>query len=252
MRVAAIQHDIVWEDPDATLDHLGPELAAAATAGAHLALLSEMFSVGFSLDLDRIAEAPDGPSATFLSEQAARHRMWVGGSIPVRDPALALPVNRFVLAGPDGEQVHYDKIHPFSYAGEDQYYQPGSSFTTVDIDGLRVSLFVCYDLRFADEFWILAPGTDCYLVPANWPSSRRLHWRSLLRARAIENQAYVIGVNRVGEGGGLSYSGDSAIIDPMGEVLAAAAGTEALLVADVDAAVVAGTRARFPFLADRR
>jgi len=252
VRIAAIQHDIVWEDPDANFKRLEVEVAAAAASGARVALLSEMFSVGFSLDVERIAEAPDGPSVEFLRAQAAANDLWVGGSIPVREPGAALPVNRFVLAGPGGQQVHYDKIHPFSYAGEHEHYQAGSSFRSVDIDGLRVSLFVCYDLRFADEFWALAADTDCYLVPANWPVTRRLHWRSLLRARAIENQAYVVGVNRVGEGGGLSYSGDSMIIDPMGEVLASGAGTEALLVAEVEASVVADTRTRFPFLADRR
>jgi omega-amidase len=115
-----------------------------------------------------------------------------------------------------------------------------------------VTPFVCYDLRFADEFWAMAEHTDCYVVVANWPSSRRAHWQALLVARAIENQAYVIGVNRVGEGGGLHYSGDSRIIDPLGEILAAGAGGETILLADVDPVVVAETRKRFPFLADRR
>ena len=121
------------------------------------------------------------------------------------------------------------------------------------VEGLRLGLFVCYDLRFADEFWAVAPATDCYVVVANWPAARRHHWRSLLVARAIENQAYVVGVNRVGvDGNGLEHAGDSMIVDPLGEVLASAAGGETVLVADVDPAVVAGVRARFPFLADRR
>ena len=118
--------------------------------------------------------------------------------------------------------------------------------------GLRVSLFVCYDLRFADEFWQLALDTDVYLVPANWPAKRRLHWQSLLQARAIENQAYVVGVNRVGDGGGLAYSGDSRIVDPLGELLVTAAETETILLADVSAARVADTRDHFRFLQDRR
>ncbi|MEP6660111.1 MAG: nitrilase-related carbon-nitrogen hydrolase, partial [Acidimicrobiales bacterium] len=112
--------------------------------------------------------------------------------------------------------------------------------------------FVCYDLRFADEFWALAHDTDCYLIVANWPESRRHHWQSLLVARAIENQAYVVGVNRVGEGGRLGYSGDSRIIDPLGEVIAGGARTEATLIAEVDPAMVRDVRARFPFLQDRR
>jgi predicted amidohydrolase len=149
--------------------------------------------------------------------------------------------------------VHrYRKIHPFSHADEERYVRAGTEFVTVEVDGVRVSLFVCYDLRFADEFWALAERTDAYLVVANWPAKRRLHWSTLLRARAIENQAYVVGVNRVGSGGGLDYSGDSAVIDPLGEVLASGAGGETVLFADIDPAHVAGTRGHFRFLQDRR
>jgi len=136
--------------------------------------------------------------------------------------------------------------------------QPGHELVTVEVDGLRVSLFVCYDLRFADEFWQLAPDTDVYLVPANWPARRREHWIALLRARAIENQAYVVGVNRVGtapssEGGAtLEYSGDSLIVDPLGQVLASASQVETTVAADVSADHVATVRDRFRFLQDRR
>ena len=110
------------------------------------------------------------------------------------------PYNSFVLAGPDGTVHRYRKIHPFTYGGEDKHVRPGDELVTVEIGGLRVSPFVCYDLRFADEFWQRAAQTDVYLVPANWPASRRLHWQTLLQARAIENQAYVVGCNRVGDG----------------------------------------------------
>ncbi len=120
------------------------------------------------------------------------------------------------------------------------------------MEGLRVTPFVCYDLRFADDFWARGPDTDLFLVVANWPAARRRHWSSLLVARAIENQCFVAGVNRVGTADGLDYTGDSAIIDPLGEVLVSAAGVETVLVADVDAGVVAGVRSRFPFLQDRR
>jgi predicted amidohydrolase len=157
-----------------------------------------------------------------------------------------------VLAAPDGGLHHYDKIHPFSYGREHEHYDAGDVFLTVDVEGLRTSFFVCYDLRFADEFWALAPTTDCYVVVANWPESRRAHWRALLVARAIENQAYVVGANRVGEGGKLDYAGDSMIVDPLGEVLASAARTETIISAEVEAAVVAKVRAEFPFLPDRR
>ena len=168
----------------------------------------------------------------------------MGRRLVPRDPGRRAgddrrPHNSFVLAAPDGTVHRYRKIHPFSYGGEEKYFRPGTDFVTVDIDGLRVSLFVCYDLRFADEFWQLARDTDVYLVPANWPAKRRLAWTTLLQARAIENQAYVVGVNRVGDGGGIAYCGDSRIVDPLGELLATAAHTESILLADVSAATVA-------------
>jgi predicted amidohydrolase len=199
-----------------------------------------------------MAEPEDGPSTGFLRSQAAALGVWLAGSLPIRPAGGGRPVNRFVLAGPGGELEHYDKLHPFSYSGEHEHYAAGHRRVTFTVEGVRVTPFVCYDLRFADEFWAEAAGTDCYVVVANWPAARRAHWQALLVARAIENQAYVVGVNRVGEGGGLSYAGDSRIVDPLGEVLAAGAGGETILLADVDPAVVAETRKRYPFLADRR
>jgi len=252
VRVAAVQHDVAWEDRDATLARLEPQLRAAAGAGARLVVLTEMFPTGFSMEPERVAEAEGGPSTDFLRTRAGELGVWLAGSVPIRPDGAVLPVNRLLLAGPGGELEHYDKLHPFTYSGEQEHYAAGTRRVTVDVEGVRVTPFVCYDLRFADEFWAEAPGTDCYVVVANWPAARRAHWQALLVARAIENQAYVVGVNRVGEGGGLHYAGDSRIVDPLGEVLAAGAGGETILLADVDPAVVAETRKRYPFLADRR
>ena len=144
-------------------------------------------------------------------------------------------------------------MYPFTYAREHEQYRAGDRPVTVDIEGVRTSLFVCYDLRFSEAFWDLAAHTDLCLVVANWPESRRYHWRTLLRARAIENQAWVVGVNRVGEGDGLTYVGDTVIVDPLGEPVAEATeGAEEVVVADVDPARGAEGRAAFPFLVDRR
>ncbi|MGZ4792649.1 MAG: carbon-nitrogen family hydrolase [Ilumatobacteraceae bacterium] len=256
MRVAAIQHDIVWCDREANFAHLAPMIAGAAATGARLILLSETFSTGFATDRDDLGEPEGGPSSQFLVDQARRHGVWIGGSCPeiaAGSPADdQRPHNTLVLAAPDGTQHRYRKIHPFTYGGETKHFRAGDQFVTVDVEGLRVTLFVCYDLRFADEFWQLADDTDVYLVPANWPEARRLPWTALLQARAIENQAYVIGCNRVGTGNGLAYSGDSRIIDPLGEVLAAAAQTESILLADITAERVVEVRDRFRFLQDRR
>ena len=256
MRVAAIQHDIAWHDRDANFSHLGPMIAGAVAGGARVVLVTETFSTGFSFDTPGIAEPEGGLSSQFLTEMATTHGVWVGGSCPeIASDAPAddqRPSNVFVLVAPDGSATRYRKIHPFSHADEERYVRAGTEFVTVEIDGLRCALFVCYDLRFADEFWALATDVNAYLVVANWPAKRRLHWSALLRARAIENQAYVVGVNRVGSGGGLDYSGDSAIIDPLGEVLATGAGVETVLIADLDPDHVAATRDHFRFLQDRR
>ena len=251
MKVAALQHDIVWEDRDANFGRLEPMIAGAAAAGARLVVLTEMFSYGFSLEADRITETPGGPSTRFLRQTAADHDIWVCGSIPILAPGDARPCNRLVLAGPRGQLGSYAKMHPFTYGNEHLVYDAGDKTVTVQVDDLRVSLFVCYDLRFAPEFWSVALETDLYVVPANWPRPRRAHWQALLVGRAIENQAYVVGVNRVGSGGGQEYAGDSRIVDPLGEILAGGADTETTLIAELDRARVTQTRRRFPFLQDR-
>ncbi len=252
MKMAAIQHDVTWQDGPVTTQALRPRIQLAADGGARVIVLPEMFATGFSMDTALIAQRPDGQIATFLHDSAADNSCWVGGSFACVADGTPLATNRFMIAGPAGETVWYDKIHPFTYAQEHLAYSPGTSTEVVDIEGVRCALFVCYDLRFANDFWKVAPDTDVYLVPANWPSTRAHHWRSLLVARAIENQAYVVGCNRVGTADKLDYQGDSMMIDPLGRTLAQATHSEAILFAEIDPVVVASTRNRFPFLADRR
>jgi predicted amidohydrolase len=250
--VAGVQHDIVWERPEENFERLAPMIERAASGGARLVVLTEMYATGFSMKTDRVSEGADGPSARFLVDQARAHGVWVCASLPERVDESENPFNQLVVAAPDGSTHRYAKIHPFTFGREHEHYSAGAHFLTVDIEGVRCSFFVCYDLRFADEFWALAPETHCYVLPANWPASRRDHWMSLLRARAIENQAYVVGVNRVGDGGRLHYSGDSMIIDPFGEVVAQAGDVETIISADVDPERVTSVRADYPFLQDRR
>ena len=252
MRIAAVQHDIVWEDRETNFERLAPQVARAVGAGAELVLLTETFSTGFSMTAG-IGEPEGGPSSQFLADRAAEHGVWVAGTCPEIADGEQLPFNSFVLAGPDGTTHRYRKMHPFTHAGEHERFRAGEKPVTVQVGGLRITPFICYDLRFADVFWRAAPETDVYLVPANWPSPRRLHWQTLLQARAIENQAYVVGCNRVGTAGdGTEHVGDTRIVSPMGELLATAAGVETVVLADVDAAEVAATRDRLRFLADRR
>lgn len=257
MKVAAIQHDIVWLERDTNFARLKPRIAEAAAAGARLVVLSEMFSTGFAMGAqwaDALPEVFNGPSSAFICSVAQEHGVWLAGTCPElpRDAKAGdLPRNTLIVASPSGDLQRYCKIHPFSFGGEDKWFAPGSSDVTITIEDIRVSLFICYDLRFADHFWKLASATDLYIVPANWPAGRSQHWVTLLDARAIENQAYVMGVNRVGTGGALTYGGESRIVGPFGEVLASGGSEETILYADIDPHVVAEVRSTYPFLEDR-
>jgi predicted amidohydrolase len=252
MKVAAIQHDIMWEDPNATREHVRPLIADAAAQGAQLIVLTEMYATGFSMNPDKIGEDEGGPNEQFLRDQAAAYGAYVAASVAQRGTDGSYR-NNAIIAAPDGSvAARYAKIHPFSYAGEHERYAAGTQFVTVPIGDLNVSLFVCYDLRFADEFWARANDTDLYVVPANWPEPRHEHWRALLRARAIENQAYVLGVNRVGLAKDLLHVGNSTLIDPMGERLFEGGADEAVLVAEADPKIISEVRTKFPFLPDRR
>lgn len=250
MRLALVQLDIAWEDVAENHRRATRHLESAKAGGARLAILPEMFSTGFSMDAARIAQPPGGPSETFLRGEARRLGLWILGSVPEQgEPA---PRNMAMLVSPAGDVVRYAKIHPFSYAGEHRVYAAGDRVVTADVEGLRVTPLVCYDLRFPEPFRTAAADTDLFVVVANWPGERREHWRTLLRARAIENQAYVAGVNRSGDGNGLHYAGDSAVIAPLGETLVEADDRDQVAFADVDPEIVKKLRARFPALADIR
>ncbi len=258
MRVAAVQHDIVWEDRGATLARLTPMVARAAAAGADLVVLTEMFATGFSMSTHLTAEEEDGPTVAWLAEQARSHGVVLAGSVPLRSPTpgasgpAGLPTNSLMVVDAEGLRARYDKLHPFTYAGEHERFRAGTDVVSTEVGGLTVGLSVCYDLRFANLYWERSPAVDVELVVANWPAARRLHWRRLVDARAIENQTYVVAVNRVGVGGGLDYAGDSRVVDPLGEVLVAGAGAETILLADLRAEVVAEARRTLPFRDDRR
>jgi predicted amidohydrolase len=242
--------DLAWEDVAENHRRAHRLLENAGAQDARLAVLPEMFSTGFSMDAQRIAQPPGGPSETFLRGAAKGLGLWIIASVP--EASGPRPQNMALVVSPEGTVTRYAKIHPFSYAGEDKHYAPGDRVVTVPIEGVRVTPFVCYDLRFPEPFRAAASDTDLYVVVANWPEPRREHWRTLLRARAIENQAYTIGVNRVGNGGGAHYVGDSAAIAPLGEALIEGDDQERVLICDVDPQTVAKLRARFPALEDRR
>jgi predicted amidohydrolase len=256
LRVAGIQTDLVWESPDANRPRMAARIRdAVSTSAARFVVLPEMWPSGFSMRPERFAELPGGASERFLLEMAAETGAAVCGSVAQRGASEARAKNVFLCATPQGEVHRYAKIHPFRYGGEADHFDAGEELPTFEVDGVRVTALVCYDLRFPELWALAAPRTDLFVVVANWPQARAAHWRALLVARAIETQAFVIGVNRVGEGGGLVYDGESAIVSPLGELLDdgfGAPGAARTVTADVGPARVAEVRGKFPFLSDRR
>jgi predicted amidohydrolase len=250
LKVALLQLDIAWEDVSGSHARAHRLLDEAARGGARLAVLPEMFSTGFSMRPERVAQRPGGASERFLTERARALDLWVIASVPESHGERAR--NVALVVSPSGEVARYAKIHPFSFAGEDRHYEGGEGILTVPIEGTRVTPFVCYDLRFPEPFRLAADGTDLYVVVSNWPERRQVHLRILLQARAIENLAFVVGVNRTGEGDGVRYAGGSVAFSPWGEVLAEAGEPETVVFCDVDPAAVARAREAFPALKDRR
>ena len=253
LRVALGEYDIGWQEPERSLAGAEAVMRAAASAGAQLVVLPEMALTGFTMEPAAHAEPLDGPHVRALARLAADARVDLLASVARRDEGAgrAAFYNSIVHAGIDGEpHLLYDKQRLFAYGGEHQAYTPGESAPAVlDVHGVRIAAFVCYDLRFPELFREVADAVDLVVVTANWPAARRPHWDVLLRARAIENQCWVVGVNRTGAGGRLEYDGGSAAYDPWGERADRAEG--GIRVVDVSADRVREIREKYPFLKDR-
>ncbi len=217
LRVTLIQADLAWQDPPANRAMFASHFRGLV-GHTDLVVLPEMFTTGFSMDAEGLAEPMDGPTVEWLREEAAALGCAITGSVIVRDGDRRF--NRLLWVTPDGQLRHYDKRHLFRMAKEHEHYASGESRLVVRLKGWRICPLVCYDLRF--PVWSRNRGDyDLLLYVANWPGRRSVAWRTLLRARAIENVSYVVGVNRVGkDGNGATYLGESAAIDFLGQVVA--------------------------------
>lgn len=220
LKVTLVQSDLYWEEPRRNIEMFSEKLQGISGT-TDLVVLPEMFTTGFSMNPQNIAEPMGGSGLQWMQQTAARHNCIICGSIAVEDNGKYF--NRFFWVRPDGSFSHYDKKHLFTYAGEDKDYTAGTSKLIVELKGWKIMPLICYDLRFpvwSRNRFCESEGFDydVLLYVANWPDARSHAWRILLMARAIENQAYVIGVNRTGaDGNQFTYSGDSAIISPRGE-----------------------------------
>jgi omega-amidase len=248
LHIALIQTNLVWEDASANMRHL-EELFSQLPAETELVVLPEMFSTGFSMNVGQQAESMDGQTINWLKEQAVQRRKMIAGSLMIRENDVFF--NRFVFVGPDQSIDFYDKRHLFSMGKEQIYFAPGGSRKIFQFKSFRILPQICYDLRFP-VFSRNHGDYDLLLNCANWPASRREVWTTLLKARAIENQAYVAGVNRSGiDANNISYSGDSMIIDPKGkEIIIARQGKEAVITAKLSKLSLYQFRKRFPVLPD--
>lgn len=253
MKIALTQQDQAWEDKQANLNACDVLAGRAAGLGADMIIFPEMTLTGFTLNTPAVAEPEDNsPSLRSLSEIAARHRIGLVAGLVMeangqtRNCAVAFDKNGVELC-------RYAKVHPFTPAGESHHVTGGDKLAVFGFEGVEFGLTICYDLRFPVLWHALGELSDCIVNIANWPASRLDHWNTLLRARAIENQLFTVGVNRTGvDGNGLEYLESSLAFTPDGTKIMPTVSEASLLLVTIDRATVSAFRSGFPVVKDRR
>lgn len=246
-----VQTNLHWEDREANLSMLEEKIMGIRER-TEIVVLPEMFSTGFSMQPARLAEQMDGSTVQWMKRMAAAKKIVLTGSVIIEENGHYY--NRLLWVLPDGQLGHYDKRHRFAFAGEDKAYTPGSKRLIAQVKGWKINLQVCYDLRFpvwARQQVTDAPEYDVLLYVANWPERRSHAWKSLLTARAIENQCYVVGVNRVGvDGNGINHCGDSMVLDALGTTLYHKQHEEDIYTLVLERSRLTEVREKFPFWKD--
>lgn len=254
LTITGIQSTLYWEDRKANLK-MFEEKMFSISQPTEIVVLPEMFSTGFSMQPKKLAETMEGETVQWMKQIAAKKKIILTGSVIIEESGNYF--NRLVWMLPNGQSGCYDKRHLFAYADEDQHYTPGSKRLIASVKGWKINLLICYDLRF--PVWgrqsplesESAPEYDVLIYVANWPDKRVNAWKTLLQARAIENQCYVIGVNRVGEDENKNhYSGESMAIDPMGDILYHKKDEEDIFTVILDKSNLEKVREKFPFWKD--
>jgi predicted amidohydrolase len=248
-----IQTNLHWEDKQRNLDEFEQKIRHLSK-DAQIVLLPEMFSTGFSMKPESLAENMDGDSVKWMKRMASEKKIILAGSLIIEENGNYF--NRLIWMQPDGKCGHYDKRHLFAFGEEDEHYTPGNKRLIASVNGWKVNLMVCYDLRF--PVWARQQldehrnfEYDVLVYVANWPDKRITAWKSLLQARAIENQCYVIGVNRVGtDGKDIFYSGNSMVVGPLGEVLYQKVNDEDVFTIALDKKYLDEAREKFQFWRD--
>jgi predicted amidohydrolase len=254
MKIALSQLDITWEAKKANHSRAEQFVQMASHNRCDIIVFPEMFNTGFSMSVASIAEEEDGETASVLSRMAKQYNINVIAGYVLKASDGKKGQNIAVAYDRNGDCLaKYIKLHPFSFVGENQYYIAGENTIIFNIEGMAASIFICYDLRFPEAFRRVAKYVQTIFVIANWPSERKEHWVALLKARAIENQCFVIGVNRIGrDGNGIVYPGSSAIFGPSGNEMCSGSDNVEFLLCEINPQETLEVRARFPFLQDMR
>ena len=251
-----IQTNLHWENIKANLEMLEEKICSIKEKNT-IVILPEMFTTGFSMKPQLFAETPEGETVQWMKRMASAQKIIITGSIMIEEDKKYY--NRLIWMQPDGNYSYYDKRHLFAYGDEDKHYTPGNKKLITSVNGFKINLLVCYDLRFPVWSRQSPPSAednetnlfDVLIYTANWPEKRIHHWKALLTARAIENQCCVIGVNRVGnDGNNIYYTGDSMVINAMGEILYHKKDEEDIFTITLNKNHVTETRSRFPFWKD--
>jgi len=248
LNISLVQTKLHWEDPSENLEMLSKKMSALKNSGTHLIVLPEMFNTGFSMNAKNLAESMDGQTVNWMQKKAAELNVVIVGSLIINEQGKYF--NRLIWMRPDGTYETYDKKHLFRLSDEPNIYSAGDKKLIVELNGWKICPQICYDLRF--PVWNRnAENYDLLLFVANWPERRNTAWKTLLLARAIENQSYVVGLNRVGADGNEAYhSGDSGVIDPMGDVLWQEPDKEVIKTVILSASHLKSIREKLPFLQD--
>ena len=254
MNVITVQFDIAWENRKANFESVQRLLTGVSIPAGSLIVLPEMFSTGFSMNVDAVAETKKSGTEKFLSSLAWQYQSHVIGGLVTRDSSSGKGRNELAVYDPDGRPVAlYQKNYTFTYTSESDYYHRGDGLALFSWHDFVVCPLICYDLRFPELFRrAVREGANLFTVSANWPDARLHHWKTLLEARAIENLAYVAGVNRVGTDPSFRYPGGSRIVDHHGRVVAEAGDSEKVLSATLDYGDLRDWRNKFPALDDMK
>lgn len=243
--ISIIQSDIIWEDKESNIKNYQDKIDKINSTD--LIILPEMFTTGFSMSPETISEDMNGETIQWMIQNAVKMNCVVCGSIIINEGDKYF--NRFIWVNPDGSIHQYDKRHLFSF-GENEHYTPGDSKIIIDYKGWKICPLICYDLRF--PVWSRnSEEYDILIYVANWPSKRKMAWKSLLVARAIENQCYVVGVNRVGKDLSNYYSGESSLINALGETLYIKSHDEDVYTTTITKHELNKIRTQLPFLMDK-